>query len=378
MRTGVSTSSSARTAGRDAAADACGGDAAALLVVLVSSALDPQDVLAGIRDVAPTAPLIGCSTAGEITTSGAVSGSVVVAALGGDGFRARTAHAEIEDGDTRTAGRRLAAQLVEDVDGGTMLLLSDALGGDQQQLVRGVYDVLGAGVRVVGGCAGDDLAMRRTTQFQGQAVLRNSVVGAMVHSTGPIGIGLSHGWRRTGEPMVVTAAEGTTVLALDDRPALDVYLEALDAPAALVHDRAGLTRFALRHPLGIERFRGEEIRFISGANPQRRSLECLATVPVGAVAHLMEGDEDSVLQATTAAGRQAIAALDGLPPIGAIAFDCIARRGVLEPGGVEAEVERLAETIDAPIIGFYTYGEIARIEGPRGFHNQTLVVAAFG
>jgi hypothetical protein len=92
----------------------------------------------------------------------------------------------------------------------------------------------------------------------------------------------------------------------------------------------------------------------------------------------MEGDEDSVLRATTSAGRQAVAGLKGFEPIGAIAFDCIARKGVLEPAGVAAEVERLTEAIHAPIVGFYTYGEIARIEGPRGFHNQTLVVAAFG
>jgi hypothetical protein len=30
----------------------------------------------------------------------------------------------------------------------------------------------------------------------------------------------------------------------------------------------------------------------------------------------------------------------------------------------------------APIAGFYTYGEIARTSGVRGFHNQTLVVLA--
>lgn len=377
MRAGISTSRAARDAGKEAASEAQAGDAA-LLVVLASPALDPAEVMGGVGEAAEGTPMIGCTTAGEITAGGARSGSVVVAALGGAGFAARTAAEEIVDGDTRKAGRRLARRLADDAVDGTVLLLSDALGGDQQQLVRGMYDILGAGIRIVGGCAGDDLAMQRTTQFHDGKVLRNSVVGAAVRSTGAIGVGVSHGWRRTGEPMVVTQAEGTTILGLDDRPALDVYLEALDAPAAIIHDRSALTRFALRHPLGIERFRGEEIRFISGADPKRRSLECLATVPVGAVAHFMQGDEDSVLRATTSAGRQAVASLEGLAPIGAIAFDCIARKGVLDSDGVTAEMDRLAAAVDAPIVGFYTYGEIARVEGPRGFHNQTLVVAAFG
>jgi hypothetical protein len=32
----------------------------------------------------------------------------------------------------------------------------------------------------------------------------------------------------------------------------------------------------------------------------------------------------------------------------------------------------------APLAGFYTYGEIARVRGARGFHNQTLVVLSIG
>jgi hypothetical protein len=58
-----------------------------------------------------------------------------------------------------------------------------------------------------------------------------------------------------------------------------------------------------------------------------------------------------------------------------LAFDCIARRGVLEDKGIKAEIDRLAAiAAGAPVAGFYTYGEIARTRGMRGFHNQTLVV----
>jgi hypothetical protein len=34
----------------------------------------------------------------------------------------------------------------------------------------------------------------------------------------------------------------------------------------------------------------------------------------------------------------------------------------------------MAHARGAPVAGFYTYGEIARTRGMRGFHNQTLVV----
>jgi hypothetical protein len=71
--------------------------------------------------------------------------------------------------------------------------------------------------------------------------------------------------------------------------------------------------------------------------------------------------------------------LGGRAPRGLLAFDCIARRGVLGDHGVQREVARVAEQCDgAPVAGFYTYGEIARTHGTSGFHNQTLVVLALG
>jgi hypothetical protein len=92
----------------------------------------------------------------------------------------------------------------------------------------------------------------------------------------------------------------------------------------------------------------------------------------------MEGDRDSVLGATDGACTQALSALGGRAPLGMLAFDCIARLGVLGDEGIVSEVERIAGfAAGAPVVGFYTYGEIARIRGLNGFHNQTLVVVAF-
>ncbi|HWW09739.1 MAG TPA: FIST C-terminal domain-containing protein, partial [Candidatus Acidoferrales bacterium] len=65
-------------------------------------------------------------------------------------------------------------------------------------------------------------------------------------------------------------------------------------------------------------------------------------------------------------------------PLGFLAFDCIARRGVLGDEGIRQEVQRIgSHSQGAPVAGFYTYGEIARTRGVSGFHNQTLVVLAF-
>jgi hypothetical protein len=378
---GSSTSTASGLAGREAAAAALDArDDARLLIVFASDAHDLPALLAGIRAVSGEVPLVGCTTAGEIAHNGPGDRSVVVMALGGD-FSVATSAARVEPDGLRAAGSVVAdsAALVGDRPHRALLLLSDGLAGDQEELVRGAYEVLGAGVPLVGGCAGDDLRMTKTAQFLDGEVLEGSVVAAALGSDAPLGIGVSHGWRRVGEPMMVTGSTGNRVLTLDDSPALDVYLTRLGAPPEAWTDPAAFTQFALTHPLGLSRRRGEEVRFVAEADFSDRSLGCVARVPRGGLTWFMEGDDASVMQATDDACTEALAPLEGRPPVGMLAFDCIARRGVLQELGLSREVARIAHHAgDAPVAGFYTYGEIARTSGTGGFHNQTLVVLALG
>jgi hypothetical protein len=176
--------------------------------------------------------------------------------------------------------------------------------------------------------------------------------------------------------MLVTASGDNRVHTLNDEPALDVYLRQLDAAPSAASDRDQLARLALTHPLGLSRRVGEEqIRSVRGGDTDERSLLCIAEVPQGALVWIMEGDDESVLDATDAACRDSLLALDGRVPIGMIAFDCAARRSVLGDDGIKVEVDRVvANAGGAPVAGFYTYGEIARTRGMNGFYNQTLVV----
>jgi hypothetical protein len=369
-------------AGATAASGAvCGGDAK-LLIVFASDSLDLRAVASAIHDVAGDVPMIGCSTAGEISTGGPEDESVVAVGFGGPGFDATTAAAGGVSGRLREAGAE-AASCIRELEGDhahrVLVLLTDGLAGDQQEIVRGAYAVAGAGIPMVGGCAGDDMRMTATRQLHGENVLSDSVVAATLASDAPIGIGVRHGWERVGEPMLVTESAQNRVFKIDGQPALDLYLERLGAPEEARADPAAFTQFAATHPLGLDSRRGEEhVRFISGADFGDRSLVSIAEVPRGGLAWFMKGSDDSVLAATDAACADALAPLEGRSPLGLVAFDCIARRGVLG-ARIGDEVERVAtHGAGAPVAGFYTYGEIARTRGVAGFHNQTLVIMAVG
>lgn len=380
---GRSLLSDSRAAGTEAARAALEGDDPKLVVVFCSDEHDLPAMLAGVREQTGATPLVGCSTAGEIAISGPQDSGVVVLALGGPGFAARTAVATGLSSRLRESGKELVSALGHDDPDRPhriLLLLTDGLAGDQQEILRGVYDHVGFAVPLVGGCAGDDLRMRQTAQLHGGEVHTDAIVAAGLWSTGPFGIGVHHGWQPVGDPMLVTSSAETTVFTLDDEPALDVYLDRLDAPDDARTDPDAFTRFALTHPLGLRR-RAEEpdIRFVGEADFAARTLGCIAAVPQGGLVWFMQGDEESVLEATDAACADALGALGDRPPLGLVAFDCIARRGVLGGEGIRTEIERLAAlAAGTPVAGFYTYGEIARTSGAGGFHNQTLVVLAVG
>src|SRR6516164_263379 len=98
---------SADDAGERAADAALIYDDAKLLIVFCSPAGNLPDLIGQIRSRSGGVPLIGCTTAGEISRNGPRDGSVVVTALGGDGFVIGTAAAAAAE-NLRGAGARAA------------------------------------------------------------------------------------------------------------------------------------------------------------------------------------------------------------------------------------------------------------------------------
>jgi hypothetical protein len=350
-----------------------------LVLLFASSSHDLERAASRLADDLGEDVVIGCSTAGELAPDRSSLGGLTLWALGGEGFTVSLGMGQGGPEGLRQAANEAAHCLdrLERRAHTVLVLLADGLCGDQVEVVRGAYDVAGVEVPLVGGCAGDDMAMQGTLQVFGRHVLHHAVVAAAISSDAPLGIGVSHCWEPRSAPMLVTASTGTEVISLDDRPALDVLLEAFEAPADVRTDPEIFTHWVTTRPLGIRRRDRLEIRYIAGADFTRRSLKTIAEVPQGGLAHLMQGDGQSVLEATQQACQMAGEALDGQPMQGLLLFDCVARRSVLADKRIREEVQRINSVCgDLPVGGFYTYGEIARTRGAGGFHNQTLVALA--
>jgi hypothetical protein len=378
VRVGQSWNVDAYEAGRAAAAQALDLAEPKLALVFAAFAYDLPRLLAGVAAAAGPVPVTGCTTSGEIGPDSEAGDGVVVVGFGG-AFDVRTGYATGVREAPRAVGETAARSLLPlpDADHCVTVLLTDSLGSDQQEMIRGAYGVLGATVPLVGGGAGDNLKFETSRQFIGEQVLSESVVAAWIGSDAPIGLSVQHGWHRIGGAMMVTGSSGNTVLTFDDRPALDVYLERHEAPPGIEHDPVAFGEFALTRPLAIGRRRTVAIRHVLAADPQQRSLVCVASLPRGAAAWLATGDADSLMAAAETACVDAIDQLGEAPPLALLVFDCVARQGVLGAARCVEERQMMAARAgDAALAGFYTYGEIARTRGVHGYHNQTIVAVA--
>src|SRR4051794_24342720 len=361
---------SARSADGDAVAAAhaaCDGRDASLLIVFAPSG---HDLAAAGAALGGDVPVVGCTVAGTIDSGGPAHDAVVVAALGGEGLAVSTA-AATGTGGLREWGAEAAASLgdVADREHQALLLFVDAAAGDQQEVVRGAYSVAGAGVPLVGGGSS---AVLHGSEVAG------GVVAVALGSDAPLGVGVRHGWTPTGEPMLVTRADGRRILELDGRPALDAYLDRLESPPVGDPVREALLALGRTYPLGLSRRAGEaQVRALIATDPSDRSLTFLGDIPQAGLVWPMDGDAASALAATDAACAEAIGALHGAAPRGLLVFDAGARRAVLGPDGTREAASRIARhAAGAPVAGGGMSGEIARTRGLAGFHNLALAVLA--
>ncbi|MEV4636442.1 FIST N-terminal domain-containing protein [Actinoplanes sp. NPDC049548] len=352
-----------------------------LIVVFGNPRHDLTAVLRGITKVTGDVPLVGCSTSGEFTAAGPIFDGVVVAAFGGSGFQFETRAVEGISRCPREVGAEATESAATLAEGGhtAMLMLMDGRVERQEEVLRGAYDTLGASVPLIGGCAAPSPVNDTAFLLHEGRVLTDSLVTVAMRSEAPFGIGVAHGYEPVGDPILVTRSGPGRILELDDRPALDVYLDRLGASEEAYRDPQAFGLFALAHPVCVDRRSGREARLISGADFASRALTSPADIREGGTVWLSSSSTGTLLDAAGSARADAVRSLTG-EPLGMLAFDGVGRLMMLgSESGPENEIRRLSGgNAEFPIAGCYSAGEIARSRGFNGFHNYAVAVLAVG
>ena len=388
---GLSEGGDSFAVGANAAQDALdrlGEKEASAVIVFSSVAYDQEKMLQGVRSVTKGAVLVGCSTAGEITTDGpAKRHSVAVMAFKGDGIAFYASVGENIAAGPKQAGKAAAdAVKKQDPDGklNAFIMLPDVLAGNGADTVRGVLESLGPHFPVVGGAAGDDFEFKKTYQYLNDRVYSGVVVGLGLQGQFRLGIGVKHGWIPVGTPKKVTKSSGAVLHELDGKPAIKIYEDYFGEERAKELRGETLARLAITYPLGMQVSGSDELLIRDPITvDEKGSITCAAEIPEGSEIRLMIGSREEAVKVAKEAAKNAVKQLDGSAPKAVIIFNCIARNKLFgERSGEEIEAIQEAVGRDTPLIGFYTYGEQAPLGGEvrninkcnPAFHNETVVV----
>lgn len=178
--------------------------------------------------------------------------------------------------------------------------------------------------------------------------------------------------------MTVTSIEGNVLQSLDGQSAArlmvaefgeSLLLSSGEYPLAVMLPDEGADKFYLRA--------------IQAVNPESDQVILTGTIPQGAKVCLTTTTHDEILRGSEVSARAALNRYPGRDPQALLVFSCAARKWLLgtrvgeEFDGIASAVRALGFNI--PIVGFYSYGELAPHEQNVSYaHNETCVTVAVG
>ena len=232
----------------------------------------------------------------------------------------------------------------------------------------------GQNLPLFGGLAADDLKMENTYVFSSSGATEEGLIGLVLDGDRfeVEGIATS-GWQSVGVDKVVTRSEANVVYAIDGEPALDVYRKYFDLDEEVGQQQSIAMALGVQFPLSVQRENGTSVlRAPLLSDPESQALIFAGGVPEGAkVKFCIPPSLDIVEQVVEEAAtvQQCLPEADAL-----ILISCKARHAALGPL-VEDEIEGLHSLWNAPMLGYFSYGEIGGREPQLcDFHNETCTL----
>jgi len=326
-------------------------------------------VLQAVKEVIGKSKLVGLCTPGIITRDGVLEKGVGVCTISDSEMQVVTCLQEDVNLSAWESGEEAGRKLrTSGIDSGTVFVFPDGFTTNISYLIKGMYNALGPNFTYIGGGSGDNLKFFKTYQFTEQGVSSNALAAALVKGIS-FQIGIGHGWKPVGQPMVITRASGKKVYEIDGRPAFEVYSECLGGI-----DRKSFPCYGMKYPLGIPAVGGYFLIRDPLKVDEDNSIVFVTEVPQNTVVTLMEGTVENLI---TTAGEVASIAASGLSSPGIIfLFDCVSRY-LLMGKEFEQELKEVMNVVgsDVPMIGMLSFGEIGNFSGIPFFHNKTIIVA---
>lgn len=321
---------------------------------------------------------IGATSCNEFTDGNQTEGAIAVLLLDIHKDNYAVLVEDIAERTITEAATHLSATALQKFSHPSLIILSTSImetGAmlDGETLIRGIEKAIGPHVNLFGGMAGDDMS------FTGTHVFTNNWssgygVAAIVFNEEKIkmyGVALS-GWKSIGVSRTVTKSKKNLLYEIDGKPALEMYLRFLGEDFDSTQDQ---TKFfdsiGLHYPLQIER-KGREPMMCNpmGYNKEENALVLESDVEECASFRFSTPPDFDIVETVVQKAKE-IRSVNDVDADAVLIFSCASRLSALGPLA-QYENDGLAAVWNAPMAGFYTYGEFGRaINGKHEFHSTS-------
>jgi hypothetical protein len=337
--------------------DQIGGQDLAFVLLFCSPDYPLPEIAAAIRHQFGATPVFGCTTAGEITPFGYISGGISgIGFPAGDFAAVSTLFSSLSEFEIAPTIER-TRQLMAERDGLEIppgegrpasfgFLLVDGLSVREEQLVSAIGNTL-TDIPLVGGSAGDGFRFQQSFVFYDGRFVTDAAILLLIVTRRRFSVFKTEHFVPTDRKMVVTSAD------VERRRVFEINAE----PAALEYARlVGLAgkplspRIFAAHPVVVRVGGQYHVRAIQKVNHDD-DLTFFCAIDEGIVLTVAEGVDilENLHELFRRLDREV-----GLPDL-IVGCDCVLRNLELEERNLKAAVSALF--VEKRVVGFCTYGE---------------------
>ncbi len=281
---------------------------------------------------------------------------------------------EFQDRNFGEAAESLVKKSLEKFAKPAFLIASSDLKTDAEEMIKGFENVLGKEVNIFGGLAGDDYKFSEQFVFTKGNSSSHGLVALVLDEDKIIIKGrATHGWKAAGTTKTVTKSEGNHVFTVDGVSVLELTKKygGLDGLTEENQQKTTAEMIATNFPLQLQREEGAPVMrpgLLIDWNDG--SFYCGGKVPQGSkVRFSLPPDLDVIEKVVKGLNELKETEMPNADAV--ILFSCAGRLMSLGPL-MGKEIEEIHKVWNAPMAGFFSYGEIARAtDGNNDLHNLT-------
>ena len=253
--------------------------------------------------------------------------------------------------------------------------------GLEEGVLAGIKEVVGDEVPVFGGSCADDDVTGNWCLFDGNELINNGFIIAVLFPDAPISFYFSCGYEATAYTAEVTASDGRKIISLDNQPAADVYNDWRRSTGMPALTTGAVLAASAFNPLGRV-IMHDGMPFALLAHPAKiddTGAMCLfAEIKRGERVTFMRGDSELLVERAASVSDIALKQLTNLhdsAPLAAIVIFCAGCMLAI-PNDINRVHSGIKHALGkVPFIGGYTFGEQGRFADGANKHGNLMISA---